>query len=119
MRRLFTVYSGCINRVTSRWGSTLPKFLKIGLSSPKFWNFWLNGPLCSNLTSPFIVIMIIAASAMLVMKVQDYSALKLILVLNLTMEAAIMKLSASRLGLVVTTVRVIMVSVVMDLCVLQ
>ena len=73
----------------------------------------------SNLTSPLFVIMIIAVSAMLAMKDQDYNALKLILVLNLTMEAAIMKLSAPRLGLVVTTVHVTMVSMVMVLCVSQ
>ena len=63
--------------------------------------------------------MIIAASAMLVMKVPDYSVEKLILVPNLTVEAAIMRLSAPRLGLVVTTVHVVMVSVVMVLCVSQ
>lgn len=81
----------------------------------------MKGPLCSdaNLTSPFIVITVLAASAMLVMKVLDYNALKLILVLNLTMEAAIMKLSAPRLGLAVTTVHVMLVSVVMVLCVSQ
>ena len=56
---------------------------------------------------------------MLVMKVLDYNVLKLILVPNLTMEAAIMKLSAPRLDLAVTTVRAVMVSVVMVLCVLQ
>ena len=67
----------------------------------------------------FYVIIIIAASAMLVMKVLDYNVLKLILVPNLTMEAAIMKLSAPRLDLAVTTVRAVMVSVVMVLCVLQ
>lgn len=65
------------------------------------------------------VIMIIAASAMLVMRVLDYNVLKLILVPNLTMEAAIMKLFAPRLDLVVTTVHVIMGSVVMVLCVSQ
>ena len=56
---------------------------------------------------------------MLVMKVLDYNVRKLILVPNLTMEAAIMKLSAPKLDLVVTTVHVVLVSVVMVLCVLQ
>lgn len=70
----------------------------------------------TNVTSPFIVI---AASATLVMKVLDYNALKLILVLNRAMEAAIMKLSALRPGLAVTTVHVMLVSVVMVLCVSQ
>ena len=68
---------------------------------------------------PFIAILILAASVMLDMKVLDYSALKLILVPNLTMAAAIMKLSAPRLVLIATTVHVMMVSVVMVLCVLQ
>lgn len=71
------------------------------------------------LAYPFIVILILAASVMLDMKVLDYSALKSILVPNLTMEAAIMKLSAPRLVLVATTVHVMMVSMVMVLCVLQ
>ena len=53
------------------------------------------------------------------MKVLDCNVLKLILVLNLTMEAAIKKLSAPRPGLVVTTVHVMLVSVVMVLCVSQ
>ena len=53
------------------------------------------------------------------MKVLDYNVPKLILVPNLTMEAAIMKLSAPKLDLVVTTAHVVLVSVVMVLCVSQ
>lgn len=63
--------------------------------------------------------MITAASAMLVMKVLEYSVVKLILAPNLTVVAAIMKLSAPKLDLVLITVHVAMVSVVMVLCVLQ
>lgn len=63
--------------------------------------------------------MILAASVMLVMKVLEYSAVKLILAPNLTMEAAIMKLSAPRLDLALIIVHVTKVSVVMVLCASQ
>lgn len=48
------------------------------------------------------------------MKVLEYSALKLILVLNLIVEAVTMRQLARKLGRVPTTVHVMMVSVVME-----